>query len=131
MVRLFFYGRVDEEFVRDFRPIFYYHSAAVHFDFPLGEEPYRLRVYPVLLLQYPCGKRVLGVIGKYRHDRLDNYWAGVHPRIDKMHGASGKFCAVLYGLPLDVQAGERRQERGVYVHYFILVRLNQRRRNEA
>jgi hypothetical protein len=69
----------------------------------------------VLLHQDARGERLLVVVGLNRHGRLQHDRAAVHPLVHEVHGGACDLDAVVERLPLGVQAGERREQRGMDV----------------
>jgi len=69
----------------------------------------------MLLGQDAGGQRLLGVVGRHRHRRLQHDRPAVHTLVREVHGGAGDLHAVLEGLALGVQAGKRGQERGMDV----------------
>jgi len=88
-------------------------AAAGDFVVPFQDDFYGLGVDAMLLFQDALGKGVLVVGIENRDDGLKNYGAGIEIFVDEMDGAAGEFDAVIEGLPLRFEAGERRKERGM------------------
>src|SRR6185437_7474312 len=91
------------------------HAAAFNAVAAFKYDADRLGVRMMLFAQDAGGERFHGVVVKNGDGALQNDWAGVEVFVDKMHGASGDFHAVVDRLVLRVETGEGGQERGVNV----------------
>ena len=85
-------------------------------DPPLGVKLDGLRINPVLLSQYPVGKRFLRVVIKDRNQGLNDDGSRVDTFIGKMDRTARKLNTVFKGPPLGMYSLKGRQQGGVYVH---------------
>ena len=75
----------------------------------------RQRINPVLQGLHPCGQALRIVVRPHFDARLDDGRAPVELCGHEMHGCAGLRLVRLDGAPMRVQAGEFRQQRGMYV----------------
>ena len=88
-------------------------AAAGDFVVPFQDDFYGLGVDSMFLFQDALGKGVLVVGVENRDGGLQDDGAGVEIFVDEVDGAAGEFDAVVEGLLLRFEAGERGQERGM------------------
>ena len=86
-------------------------AAAGDFVVPFQNDFYSLGVDAMLLFQDALGKGVLVVGVENGDDGLQDDGAGVEIFVDEMDGATGEFYAVVEGLLLRFEAGERGKKR--------------------
>ena len=80
----------------------------------------------MLFDQDACGERLRGVVVAHGHRGLQHDGAVIEPRGHQVDGRAGDLHAVLERLPLGIDAGERRQQRGVDVENGVRKRLEKR-----
>ncbi len=85
----------------------------------------------MFLDQNPIGQSFDGIVVEYGHSCLQNDRTGVETAVDKVHGRARHPNAVLEGLPLGMQTGERRQKRWMDVQNPMGKSLEQHRANQA
>jgi len=93
-------------FIRGLRVVFYSYLPARDCQLPLGKELDCLRVYPVLLFQYPFRQTICGIVIMDGDDGLDDYRSRVDAGIGEVYGTTGEFYTVIKGLLLSVEAWE-------------------------
>src|SRR5437899_3884978 len=86
-------------------------AAAGDFVVPFQDDFYGLGVDAMLLFQDALRKGVLVVGVEDRDGGLQNDGAGVEILVDEVDGTAGEFYAVVEGLFLRFQAGERGEKR--------------------
>ena len=91
------------------------HAAAGDFVVPFQDDFYGLGVDAMFFFQDARGKGVLVVGIEDRDGGLKDDGAGVEIFVDEVDGAAGEFYAVVEGLLLRFEAGERGEERGMDV----------------
>src|SRR5438445_10242790 len=91
------------------------HAASGHLKFAAQNEIDGLGISDVFLLEDAPRERVLVIGIEHWHSLLNDDGSMIEVLIHKMHGAAADFGAVIQGLPLRVQAGKGRQQRGMNV----------------
>src|ERR1700741_2882034 len=86
-------------------------AAAGDFVVPFQDDFYGFGVDAMFLFQDALGKGVLVVSVEDRDSGLQDDGAGVEIFVDEMDSAAGKFYAVVEGLLLRFEAGERGEKR--------------------
>lgn len=85
----------------------------------------------MLLFEDSLGQTLLGIPLKYRDRRLSDDGPMVHLFVDEVNGRPGDPGAVLEGLALRVQAGERREQCGMNIEYSTGKRLQEHASDDA
>ncbi len=67
------------------------------------------------------------VISKDRDNRLSDDRTVIELAVDQVDGAAGITYSILKGLPLGIQSGEGRQQRGMYIQDPVLELANEPR----
>src|SRR5437899_3730648 len=106
-------------------------AAADDFVVSFQDDFYGLGVDAMFLFQDALGKGVLVVGVEDGDGGLQNDGAGVEIFVDEVDGAAGEFYAVVEGLFLRFQAGERGEERGMDIEDALGKGGNEKRREEA
>src|SRR4051812_40799753 len=89
--------------------------AALNFDFAFGDRAQSSGVKFAFGDLNAGVQGVWGVVVENGHDGLGDDGAAVDALIDEMDGAAGDFNAVIKGLSPGLEAGKRREERGMDV----------------
>ena len=97
--------------------------AVIEFQSLLGEPAYRQRVQPVLLFQYPGGKRADRILPVYRDPCLQHNRAAIDGLGHEVNAGTVLFTSGLEYPLVCIEAGKLRQQRGMNVQHTSLVAI--------